>query len=178
MADALTGTSTRIPSRLLSASHAARLRLDVSDGFNVTSTTSGPLRATGASPVVRILSFGHGGRIRPNTPLLLQGQAFDDAGNPLTGGQLKWFADRRRIGTGTLLTLAKLPAGTRRILLVATDAHGRSSEAQLAVRILAAKPVFLVAHAPSKVSAAAKRVRITVASNVPAVLRIAGARHT
>lgn len=126
---------------------------------------------------MRILSFGHHGQIRPNTPLLLQGQAFDDAGNPLTGGHLKWFANRRRIGTGALLTAPALPPGTQRIRLVATDAHGRSSHAQLAVRILAAKPVFLVARAPSKVSATAHRIRMTVASSVPAVLRIAGVRH-
>lgn len=177
VADGLTATAARISSRLLSASRAARLRLDVSDGFNVTSVTSGPLLAIGAPPVVRILSVGLGGRIRPNTPLLLQGQAFDDAGNPLTGGHLKWFADRRRIGTGAQLTAPSLPPGTQRVRLVATDAHGRSSHAQLTVRILAAKPVFLVAHAPSKVSAIAHRIRMTIASNVPAVLRIGGVRY-
>jgi hypothetical protein len=178
VADRLTGTSTRISNRLLSASRAGRLRLDVSDGFNVTSVMSAPLRVTGRPPVVRILGFGRGGRIGPGAPLLLQGQAFDDAGNPLTGGHLKWFADRRRIGTGAQLTAPSLPPGTQRIRLVATDAHGRSSHAQLTVRVLAAKPVFLVARAPSKVARTAHRLRMTIASNVPAVLRIGGARYT
>jgi hypothetical protein len=166
----------RVPSSALSASRNARLRVRVSDGFNVATATSGRLLAAGSPPLVRIVGGG-GGRIRANTTLLLQGSAFDDADRQLTGSHLKWFAGKLLMGRGELLTVRSLPPNTNRIRLVATDARGRSSQASLAVKVVAARPTFRVARAPAHVPSSARHIRITVASTVPAVLTIAGARH-
>jgi hypothetical protein len=115
--------------------------------------------------------------VRADETLLLQGLAFDDAGQTLTGRRLKWYAGRRLLGRGELLTVHSLPAGATTIRLVATDRHGRSSQAQLRLKVLAVRAAFLVARAPMHVAAMARHVRIVVGSTVPAVLTIAGARY-
>jgi len=176
VADVLHGSSARVPSRMLSASANARLRVRVSDGFDAATATSGRLRAAGAAPSVRI-SGARGGRVRADATLLLRGSAFDDANRPLTGARLRWFVDERPVARGELLTLRGLPAGAKRIRLVATDARARSAQAVLRVKVAAVPPSFLVARAPTHVSASARHVRLTVASTAPAVLRIAGARY-
>ena len=109
--------------------------------------------------------------------LLLKGAAFDDADRPLTGGHLKWYAGRRLVGRGELLTVMSLSPNVKSIRLVATDARHRSSQAVLALKVIAEPPAFLVARAPTHIKATATRVRIVVASTVPAVLMIGGARH-
>jgi hypothetical protein len=166
-----------IPSRRLSASRNARLRVRVSDGFDVATAISGVLHAAGASPAVHIIGGTPGGRMRADAMLLLRGRAYDDAGSPLTGRSLRWYAGRRLLGRGELLTVHGLPAGTTAIRLVATDARGRSARTLLPLKVLAVRPTFLVARAPKRLAPSARRVRIVVASNVPAVLRIAGHRY-
>jgi hypothetical protein len=173
----VTGESASIPSRMLSASGNARLRVRVSDGFDVATAISGVLHAAGASPAVHIIGGTSGGRMRADAMLLLRGMAYDDAGSRLTGRNLRWYAGRRLLGRGELLTVHGLPAGTTAIRLVATDAHGRSAQARLPLKVLAVRPAFLVARAPKRLAPGAQRVRIVVASNVPAVLTIAGRRY-
>ncbi len=173
----LSGNSVRVPSRALSASGNARLRVRVSDGFDVATATSARLHATGAPPLVRIEGAGRGGRVRADTTLLLRGVAFDDAGRQLTGHHLKWYAGARLLGRGEFLAVQALPTKVNSIRLVATDGHARSSPARVGVKVLALVPAFLVARAPTRVAPKARRVRIVVASTVPAVLTIAGGRH-
>jgi hypothetical protein len=67
-----------------------------------------------------------------------------------------------------------LAPNVKSIRLVATDARHRSSQAVLALKVIAVPPSFLVARAPTHIKATAKRVRIVVASTVPSVLAIAG----
>jgi hypothetical protein len=177
VADDVRGNSVRLPSRALSASRNGRLRVRVSDGFDVATATSGPLMAAGAPPSVRIIGSGGGGRVRADAALLVQGEAFDDSGRPLTGPHLTWYAGRRLLGHGELLTALDLPLGTTEIRLLATDSHGRTSRATLPLKVVPVPPTFLLARAPTRVSANARSVRIVVASNAPAVLTIAGARH-
>jgi sugar lactone lactonase YvrE len=171
------GESVSVPSRMLSASRNARLRVRVTDGFGVATAISGVLQAAGASPAVHIIGGTPGGRMRADAMLLLRGRAFDDAGSPLTGRSLRWYAGRRLLGRGELLTVHGLPAGTTAIRLVATDARGRLAQARLPLTVLAVRPTFLLARAPKGVAPSARRVRIVVASNVPAVLTIAGGRY-
>jgi hypothetical protein len=171
------GESVSVPSRMLSASRNARLRVRVSDGFGVATAISGVLQAAGASPGVHIIGGTPGGRMRADAMLLLRGRAFDDAGSPLTGRSLRWYAGRRLLGRGELLTVHGLPAGTTAIRLVATDAHGHSAQTRLPLKVLAVRPTFLVARAPKHLAPTARRVRIVVASNVPALLKIAGGRY-
>jgi hypothetical protein len=177
VADRVRASSARVPSRLLSASHNGRLRVRVSDGFDAATASSGQLRAAGTAPIVRITRSGRGGRVRADTMLLLQGAAFDDADRPLAGRHLRWYAGKRLLGRGELLTVSGLSPQVKAIRLVATDTRGRSSQAQLRIKVVSMPPAFLVARAPKHVAPTARRVRIVVASTVPAVLTIAGARH-
>ncbi|MDX6450512.1 MAG: tripartite motif-containing protein 71 [Gaiellaceae bacterium] len=173
----VTGESVSVPSRMLSASGNARLRVRVSDGFDVSTAISGVLQAAGASPAVHIIGGTPGGRMRADAMLLLRGRAYDDAGIHLTGRRLRWYAGRRLLGRGELLTVHGLPAGTTSIRLVATDARGRSAQTRLPLKVIAVRPKFLIARAPKRLAPGARRVRIVVASNVPAVLTIAGRRY-
>ena len=177
VADRVRRSSARVPSRLLSASRNGRLRVRVSDGFNAAVTTSGRLRADGAAPVVRIIRPGRGNRVRAGSTLLLKGSAFDDADRPLTGRHLKWYAGKKLVGHGELLSVMSLAPNVKSIRLVATDARHRSSQAVLALKVIAAPPAFLVARAPTHIRATAKRVRIVVASTVPSVLTISGGHY-
>ena len=177
VADRVRAGSARVPSRLLSASRNGRLRVRASDGFNAAVATSGRLRADGAAPLVRIIRSGRGNRVRAGTTLLLKGAGFDEADRPLTGGHLKWYAGRKLLGRGELLSVMNLSPNTKSIRLVATDARNRSSQAVLALKVTAVPPAFLIARAPTHIKATATRVRIVVASTVPSVLTIAGTRH-
>ena len=155
VADRVRAGSARVPSRLLSASRNGRLRVRVSDGFNAAVATSGRLRAAGAAPLVRIIRSGRGNRVRAGTTLLLKGAAFDDADRPLTGRHLKWYAGRKLLGRGELLSVMNLSPDVKSIRLVATDARRRSSQAVLTLKVIAVPPAFLVARAPTHIKATA-----------------------
>jgi hypothetical protein len=77
---------------------------------------SGRLHSVGTPPLVHILGPYRGGRVLSTTTLLLQGAAFDDSSRRLTGGRLKWYADRR-------------------LTLKATDSHPRTSSTMLRLRV-------------------------------------------
>ncbi len=177
VADHATGRSVRLSSRLLSGSTNGRLRVRVSDGFDVATAISGRLAVAGRPPLVNITTSGRGGRVRADETLLLQGTAFDDAGQLLTGRHLRWYAGRRLLARGELLTVHGLPAGAVAIRLIATDARGRSSQAQLRLKVQAIRATFLLARAPMHVSPHARRVRMVVAATTVAVLKIGGVRH-
>ena len=177
IADQPTGGSVRVPSPMLSATRNGIIKITVSDGFNLTAATVGRLRAIGAPPQVQIIHTGNGTTIRTDQTLLLRGTAFDDADRPLTGNHLHWYANTRLLGHGELLTVHLLPPGATMLKLKATDSHGRSSEASLPIKVLGPTPALTLVRAPANVSAGARRIRITVAANVPAQFTIAGVRH-
>ena len=177
VADSIGGNSTQVPNRFLSGSSNARLRVRVSDGFNVGIATSGRLHTVGAPPRVQITGAGKNSTLRTDQSLLLQGAAFDDADHPLTGGHLRWYANKRPIGRGPLLTVRHLHPGVTTIKLDATDDSGRTSSATVHLNVRGLAPVLTQVRAPTKVRARARRVRIKIASNVPAVFSIAGAHH-
>ena len=177
IADQPTGNSVHVPSRAFSASSSGRIRVTVSDGFNLTTATAEHLRAPGAPPQVRIIHLGQGSTLRTGQALLLQGTAFDDAGDPLTGSHLRWYANKRPIGRGALLTVRHLHPGPTTITLTATDDHDLTATATLRIKVLAPNPVLTQVRAPTKVPPTAQRIRITIASNVAADFTIAGAHH-
>jgi hypothetical protein len=174
VADRLRGRSASVPSRFISASRNGRLRVRISDGFDVTTVTSGKLLAQGAPPVVRIVGGPRRGHVRSTTSLLLQGSAFDDADRPLTGGRLRWFAGKRLIGLGERITVTGLAAGRTTIRLVATDSHGRSSQAVLPLHVDASLARYVVFDAPLLVSIRARSLRMRIAASAPATFTIAG----
>jgi hypothetical protein len=177
LADGVTGSSARIPSHFLSASSNARLRVRVSDGFDTTIVESGRLRAVGAPPVVQIIGAPRGGHVLGTATVLLQGSAYDDTGRPLTGRHLRWYLGKRLIGRGVQLTLRNLKPVSAVIHLLANDAHSRSGQATVRLRVPAVAAGYLFFDAPLLVSARARTVRITIASTAPATFTIAGRRH-
>ena len=177
VADGLAGRSTAIPSRYLGASRDARIRVRVSDGFNVTTRVSGRLHSVGTPPLVQIVGPHRGGRVLATATILLQGVAFDDSGRRLTGNRLKWYAGRRLIGHGELLTIRRLPPGATLLALRATDSHRRTSSTTLRLRVVGPKPMLTFVRAQTKLSPRARHLKLTLASNVPALFTIAGSHH-
>ena len=171
------GRSLRLASRALPASRNARIRLRVSDGFDAAIAVSGRLRAIGAPPRVRIAGAARRTQVRSDGLLLLEDAAFDDAGRPLTGRRLRWFAGSRLLGSGEQLSTRSLPLGARSIRLVATDSLGRSAVASVALHVTAVRPEFLTLEAPATVTRTAKALRLRVATTAPATLRIGGRRY-
>jgi hypothetical protein len=125
---------------------------------------------------VTIVAPGDGARQPNDAPLVLHGQAFDDAARSLRGKQLRWFVGRKRVGTGTQAAPVGLPAGRHRVRLLARDRFGRVGSASIVVRLTAARPAFLVLRAPKSVSRSARTVSLKVASTLRARLTVRGGR--
>lgn len=153
----------------------ARIRVRVSDGFNQTTVVSGRLRAVGLPPTIRITSPDPHARFQGDSSVYLSAQAFDDASRLLEGSHVRWYARGQLLGVGPTIS-AILPPGNVLVRAVARDAHGRSASAMVPVTVAAARPFFLRLAAPAHVSRGARRVRLTIATNVAATLRVAG-RH-
>ncbi len=160
-----------LSSSYFSGASNARVRVGISDGFNVTRVVSGRLRAIGTPPVVTILSLKPGQHIDADASTLLRGNAFDDAFTLLTGKRLTWFAGRRRVGTGAMASVTGLAPGRVTIRLQARDRHGRIGSAQVVVRVTGVRPFFTTLTAPSSLSRRARSVRIRVATNIAATLQ-------
>jgi hypothetical protein len=177
VAGPITSTLVRVPSRLLGGSRDGRLQVRVSDGFNLTTVTSGRLRVVGTPPVVQIIGAPRRGQVRADEMLPLQGSAFDDRSRPITGGHLRWYLGKRLIGIGENATLHGMRPGSTVLRLVATDSHGRSRQATIRLRVSAVAARYLLFDAPLLVSSRARTVRIRVASSAPATFTIAGRRY-
>jgi hypothetical protein len=165
-----------LPGRLFARSSRARIRVTVSDGFRERTVTSARFSAAGAPPTVRI-STPAAGLTQPNdAALILAGEATDDASRSITGRSLVWRSGSRILGRGATLAVTGLAAGSRRITLTARDRTGRSATTVVAVRLTAAKPVFLRLSAPKTLGRSRRTFRLTVASSLRGRLsvRIAG----
>lgn len=167
-----------VPGRFLAHAAKARLQIQVNDGFLTATATSRRFRASGASPVVTILSPQPGAVQDNDAPLLLRGQAFDDTLARITGRRLRWFLGRRLLGTGAEIAPAGLRAGRDRIVLEARDASGRTARASVLVQLRPTRPVFLALSAPRRVPRRARTLQLTVVSSVTArlVVQTAGVR--
>jgi hypothetical protein len=132
------GTVT-LPSSYFTGSYQARIRVRMNDGFNESYAVSGRLVSVGSSPTVYITdpSPGEKRKIMNNAVLRLSGIAHDDAFKQLTGLQLRWYTDRKLLGTGSTIDVTGLRPGMRRIQLLARDAQGRVGKATVVVEILA-----------------------------------------
>ena len=138
------GDSVTLPAQFLPRGRAARLRVTVNDGFRSAMATSKPFRSPGAAPAVRIVSPLQGARQSADAALVLTGEAFADGGRSLEGSRLTWSAGGRVLGHGESIAAAGLPAGARRITLIARDRFGRSGRASVGVRVRAATPFLTV----------------------------------
>ncbi len=167
--------TARVPTRLLSRSSNARVRVTVNDGFLATSATSGRFRSAGAPPSVAILTPESGLRQPNDAPLFLFGQAFDDRPVALTGRRLRWAIGRRTLGTGEQISPARLPAGRHRVDLIARDRSGRTARDSVIVNLTGARPLFLTLEAPASARRSTRTLRLRVASSFTATLTVSGA---
>src|SRR5215211_1511321 len=126
-----------LPAADLSASRKARLRLRLSDGFNVTTLLSPVFRSKGRPPSVAITSPEPGVRlnVRADETLYLSGTGTDDRDQQLSGKRLRWFDGRRAIGRGVAVAVNGLRPGKRTLRLVARDARGRRATARVRVTV-------------------------------------------
>jgi hypothetical protein len=164
-----------LPSRLLSASSDARVRVFVSDGFNEAIATSARFVTLGAPPTVAIASPSKRARVAAGGALDLEGSAYADSGQRLTGRALVWRAGRRVLGTGEMLVSRTLPAGTHTITLTAR-AGGRTASATAGVTVTPTPPVVTALRAPRRISARARSLTFSLASLTPATLFVGHVR--
>jgi hypothetical protein len=171
-------SSARLPDRYLFRSTRARIRVVVNDGFQTATAVSRPFSAPGAPPSVRIITPEPGLRQPNDAPLVLSAQVFDDQARLITGRRLRWMLGRRLLGTGARITVSGLPAGTRRIELIARDRSGRTGASSVLVALRATRPLFLTLRVPRKLGPTARSLRLTVSSSLEAtlVVRVAGLR--
>jgi hypothetical protein len=167
----------RVSSRYFSRSRHARVRVTVNDGFRSATAQSRVFAAPGASPAVTILSPARGARSPEDAPLLLSGQAFDDAGGALVGKRLRWLLGKQLLGTGTQISATGLRPGRDRIVLAARDRFGRVSRASVLVTVPAARPLFLILSAPKRVKRSARSLRLKVESSLSAQLAVRASAH-
>jgi len=161
-----------LPTRLLTGSRNARLRVRANDGFNETAKTSSRFVSDGAPPEVSIITPSRGFKIRADATLIAEGNAYDDAGHRLSARSLSWRLGGRTLGHGRQLGAVDLPTGRRRLRLTGRDRHGRVGSASVTVRVLRVAPRFVELKAPRSISRTARRVRVRVVTNVSATLRI------
>ena len=126
-----------LPATDFSRSRNARLRIDVNDGFNDATATSGRLMAAGHVPQVTILDPSRHTRQSSRARLYLAGQAFDDAGAAISGARLSWFAGGKLLGHGRTLSVRAPSLHTRTITLRARDSRGRLGSARVRVSLFA-----------------------------------------
>jgi hypothetical protein len=165
--------SALVPLRYLFRSADARMRVIVNDGFRDASASSRRFHSPGAPPSVQIVMPWSGTREFNDAPLGLSGQAFDDSSRMLAGKHLRWMLGHRLLGTGAQITVTGLPAGRRRIELIATDRFGRSGHASVVVVLGASRPVFIELSVPRRAARKAQSLRVTVASSLQATLVVA-----
>ena len=163
-----------LPTRLLTASRNARLRIRANDGFEEAVTTSDRFVSAGARPAVSIQKPSRAVRVRADATLVAQGEAHDDAGHRLTGRRLTWRLGRRIVGRGQEITVTELPAGRRTLRLTGRDSWGRTGTASVPVRVLPVAPQFVELERPQSISHKSRRVRMRIITNVSATLRIGG----
>ena len=159
-------------SRYLSRSSQARVEITVNDGFRTSSADSRRFRAPGAPPIVTILSPAAGARSPNDAPLVLSGQAFDDAGNAIGGRRLRWLLGRRVLGAGAEISAVGLHPGRDQIVLEARDRNGRTGHASLIVKLQASRPLFLELSAPKRVTPGARSLTLRVRSSLDAQLTV------
>ncbi len=150
------------------------MQIEASDGFNTTDATSQPFRALGAPPAVAIIAPARGFSQPNDAALLLDGTAFDDAGQQLTGARLHWFDGQHRLGTGDSLSVSGLPARAQTIRLLATDPTGRKATATVRIALRQAPPSFVTIRAPARIAKSAKQLTITITASIPSHLTLTG----
>ena len=162
----------KLPTRLLTGSRNARLRIRANDGFTETARTSARFVSDGAPPTVRIVTPARAVTIRADATLVAQGDAYDDRGRRISPRRLTWRLGGRIVGHGRQLGAVDLPAGRQRLQFRARDYRGRRGASSVTVRVTRVAPRFVELQAPRSIRRKARNVRLRVVTNVSATLRI------
>ena len=168
-----------LPSFYLTASHRARLRVRVNDGFNETIATSRVFTALGAPPRVAILThFAHNASMAADAPVALLGGAVDQLAHTLSGHSLHWYDGAISLGYGPSIETSPLPSGVNHIRLVARDSAGRTATASLTLTVAPLTLPGLMLKFPRKVSAKARKLTFSGSASTPTTLTISHHAYT
>jgi hypothetical protein len=162
-----------LPSFYLTASHRARLRVRVNDGFNEAIATSRVFTALGAPPKVTILTqFAHNASVSADAPLALLGGAVDQLARTLSGRSLHWYDGAISLGYGASIVAGPLPSGVNHIRLVARDSGGRTATASLTLTVAPLALPGLTLKFPPTVSAKSRKLTFSGSATTPTTLTI------
>jgi len=162
-------TEFRVPIGALAHTNDARLRVTVNDGFDEQSAVTTAFAVPPTRPKVNIVEPRAQRTVRADVPISATGEAWDDAGNYLTGKSLRWSENGVVIATGNDVDLPPLAPGLHTLALDAEDSSGTIGHSAVAVIVLPASPM-LTSFAVAK--SAADVVAISTSANVPATLRL------
>ncbi|MBI1879188.1 MAG: hypothetical protein HYR94_13375 [Chloroflexi bacterium] len=134
---AITGTQLLVNVAELAGGSGAKIRVLATDGVNTSSDDSNaPFTVGRKGPQVHILSPEEDETtIPPNTPLILQGYAYDLEDGILGDTMLRWSSNRDGdLGTGSYV-LALLSQGRHVITLTGADSNGNTATATINVSV-------------------------------------------
>lgn len=132
-------TSYVLESARLRSSQTARVRIQATDGFHVTTAELGPFVTPDVGPWVHIVEPAHLSTV--SFPLRLEGFAYDFDDGALLESGLTWRSNRDgSLGSGSTITLTTLSPGEHTLTLIATDAQGHAQQAQVTVSTQALAP--------------------------------------
>jgi hypothetical protein len=122
---AITQTQLAVNAAELVGGNGAKVRVLATDGVNTsTDESNDPFTVGRKSPQAFILSPPEDITITLNTPLWLEGYAYDLEDGPLGDEALRWSSSLiGELGTGSLVVVL-LPEGQHVITLTATDSEG------------------------------------------------------
>ncbi|OQB26002.1 MAG: hypothetical protein BWY10_02351 [Chloroflexi bacterium ADurb.Bin180] len=140
----ITGTTLAVDAAELAGGGQALFRVEVNDGLNTTSATSGAVRVPNKPPLVLVLSPASDTVVPPGRIVLLHGIVTDREDGPLSGAGLTWSSDRDGpLGSGANVAAPALSRGWHTITVTAHDSDGLSGSA--AVRVLVGQRMWLPA---------------------------------
>lgn len=135
----------------LSQSDEARIRVQVSDGFNIAEDTSATFSVANSPPNVRMKSPSDNARIDTAATITFRGSASDLEDGQLEGPSLTWSSNiDGDLGTGRILELpgSTLSKGTHIITLRADDLDGASVETSVEIEITTPSPTTQPSNRP------------------------------
>lgn len=128
-------STIEMPRHVLSGATCGKLRARFNDGFSEAFAETPCIEVSARPPTLQWQEPALGQRFTSaGSAVWLQGQAYDDAGEPVSSASLVWTRNGAALGTGDALLADSLPTGDTTLVLVATDTRGLVSEETRVVR--------------------------------------------